>query len=112
MECHGVETPSEAAALADRLIVEHNLDALIVTQRVTAHDEGGHRRGARRNRPVVGQIWAVDGEEAASSALTSFTRVPASIAAETIPAERLINYASIPERLALTSRAWASSTGI
>jgi hypothetical protein len=104
-----VSNPSEAAALADRLIVEHDLDALIVTQRVTkpimkAVIDAAHKR----DRPVVGQIWAIDGEEAAGLGIDELHTSSRVYRSRAYPAERLINYASIPERLALTSRAWAS----
>jgi hypothetical protein len=104
-----VSNPSEAAMLADRLIVEHDLDALIVTQRVTkpimkAVIDAAHNR----DRPVVGQIWAVDGEEAAELGIDELHTSSRVYRNREYPAERLINYASIPERLALTSRAWAS----
>jgi len=104
-----VETPAQARAVADRLIAEHRLDALIVTQRVaapvmkavieTAHD---------RNLPVVGQIWAIDGEQAASLGIDELHTSSRVYRSKAYPAERLTSYASIPERLALTSRAWAS----
>jgi hypothetical protein len=104
-----VSNPSEAAALADQLIVENDLDALIVTQRVTkpimkAVIDAAHKR----DRPVVGQIWAVDGEDAAELGIDELHTSSRVYRSRDYPAERLINYASIPERLALTSRAWAS----
>lgn len=104
-----VETPAAAAAAAERLIRDHGVESLIVTQRVTgpvlrAVVETAHRHG----RPVIGQIWAIDGREAAElgiDELHSSSRVCASAA---WPADRLLRYASIPERLAMTSRLWAS----
>jgi hypothetical protein len=104
-----VETPKEARALADRLIIEHNLDALIVTQRVTAPVmEAVIQAAHEQNRPVVGQIWAIDGEEAAGLGIDELHTSSRVYRSKTYPAEILVNYASIPERLALTSRAWAS----
>jgi hypothetical protein len=60
------------------------------------------------NRPVVGQIWAVDGEEAAELGIDELHTGSRVCRSKEYPAERLITYGSIPERLALTSRAWAS----
>jgi len=104
-----VSGPADAAVLADRLIAEHDLAALIVTQRVTAPVmkaviDAAHARG----KPVVGQIWAVDGEEAASLGIDELHTSSRVYRSRTYPAERLVNYASIPERLAMTSRAWAT----
>lgn len=104
-----VESPEEARLIADRLIAEHNLDALIVTQRVTAPVmEAIIETAHARNRPVVGQIWAIDGEEAASLGIDELHTSSRVYRSKSYPAEALINYAGIPERLALTSRAWAS----
>ena len=92
-----VTTPAEAAAMAERLIVDHDLDALIVTQRMTAPVmraviDAAHAHG----RPVVGQIWAVDGEEAARARNRRIAHeLPRLSAAEPYPTERLLNYASI-----------------
>ena len=104
-----VSAPDEAASLADHLIVTHNLDALIVTQRMTAPImraviNVAHSRG----RPVVGQIWAIDGEEAAELGIDELHTSSRVYRSRAYPAESLVNYASISERLALTSRAWAS----
>ena len=104
-----VSTPEDAAALADRLIVEHDLDALIVTQRMTAPVMKAVIDAAHAHRrPVVGQIWAVDGEEAAELGIDELHTSSRVYRSRDYPTERLVNYASIPERLALTSRAWAS----
>jgi hypothetical protein len=104
-----VNTPGEATALAGRLITEHNLHALIVTQRVTApvmkaiidtaHAHGKH---------VVGQIWALDGEEAAILGIDELHTSSRVYRSKLYPPERLLSYATISERLAMTSRAWAS----
>jgi imidazolonepropionase-like amidohydrolase len=104
-----VETPAEAAATAERLIRDHDLEALILTQRVTAPVmraviEVAHAYG----RPVVGQTWEVDGKEAAAlgiDELHTSSRVCESVL---YSRDRLLRYKSIADRLALTSRAWAS----
>lgn len=104
-----VETPEEARATADQLIAKHSLDALIVTQRMTAPVMQAVIEAAHaHNRPVVGQIWAVDGELAAELGIDELHTSSRVYRSKAYPAETLINYASIPERLALTSRAWAS----
>ncbi len=101
--------PCEAAALADRLIVENDLDALIVTQRVTQPVMKAVIQAAHKcDRPVVGQVWAVDGEEAAELGIDELHTSSRVHRSRAYPAERLLSYASIPERLALASRAWAS----
>jgi hypothetical protein len=104
-----VSTPDEASRLANRLIVDYGLDALIVVQRVTvpvlkAVIDTAHARKV----PVVGQIWAIDGEEAADLGIDELHTSSRVYRSRAYHAERLVNYSSIPERLALTSRAWAS----
>jgi len=104
-----VGSPGEARAVADRLFAEHNPDALIATQRITAPImEAIIAAAHERNRPVVGQIWAIDGEEAAALGIDELHTSSRVYRSKAYPAEALINYATIPERLALTSRAWAS----
>jgi hypothetical protein len=104
-----VTTPAEAAIIADRLIIEHGLDALIVTQRVTAPVMKAVINAAHaHHRPVVGQVWAVDGEEAANLGIDELHTSSRVCGSRAYPAAHLLDYASIPERLALTSRAWAS----
>lgn len=104
-----VTTPGEAAILADRLITEHDLNALIVAQRVTAPVMKAVIDAAHKHRrPVVGQIWAVDGEEASNLGIDELHTPSRVYRSRAYPAARLLDYASIPERLALTSRAWAS----
>ena len=104
-----VSDTAEAARLADRLIAKYGLDALIVTQRVTAPVMGAIINAAHtRGCPVVGQIWAIDGEEAAERGIDELHTGSRVYRTRAYSAERLVNYSSIPERLALTSRAWAS----
>jgi amidohydrolase family protein len=104
-----VTSPDEGAAVAERLIREYDLHSLIVTQRVTALVmkaviDVAHRHGRR----VVGQIWAIDGEEAAKLGIDELHTSSRVYRSRDYSVERLLNYASIPDRLALTSRAWAS----
>ncbi len=104
-----VSAPAEASVLADRLIAKYSLDALIVTQRVTASVMRAIIDAAHARRcPVVGQIWAIDGEEAAELGIDELHTSSRVYRSRAYPAERLVNYSSIPERLALTSRAWAA----
>jgi cytosine/adenosine deaminase-related metal-dependent hydrolase len=104
-----VGTPTEAAAAAERLIRVHDLEALILTQRVTAPVmraviEVAHAHG----RPVVGQTWEVDGKEAAALGIDELHTSSRVYESKMYPRDRLLCYASIADRLALTSRAWAS----
>jgi imidazolonepropionase-like amidohydrolase len=104
-----VSTPAEAAATAERLIRDHDVDALILTQRVTAPVmaaviEVAHAHG----RPVVGQTWAVDGREAAMLGIDELHTSSRVYASKSYPRGRLLHYGSIADRLALASRAWAS----
>jgi hypothetical protein len=104
-----VNTPGEAARVAERLIAEHDLHSLIVTQRVTgsvmqAVIETAHRHG----RSVVGQTWAVDGKEAANLGIDELHTSSRVYASSHYSPEELSQYNTIPERLALASRAWAS----
>jgi len=104
-----VETPDEAAATAERLIAEHDLHSLILTQRITrpvmrAVIEVAHAQ----NRSVVAQTWAIDGEEAAMLNVDELHTSSRVCASRDYPRERLLRYTSIAERLALTSRLWAS----
>lgn len=104
-----VGTPAEAAATAERLIRDHDLEALILTQRVTAPVmraviEVAHAYG----RPVVGQTWEVDGREAAALGIDELHTSSRVYESKLYPRDRLLRYTSIADRLALTSRAWAS----
>ncbi len=104
-----VSSPAEAARVAERLIAEHDLHSLILTQRVTAPVmraviDVAHAHG----RSVVGQTWAVDGQEAARLGIDELHTSSRVFASRLYPKERLLNYATIAERLALGSRAWAA----
>ncbi len=106
---YAVENPTHAAIVAESLIVEQNLHSLIVTQRVTlpvmrAVIDTAHRHG----RSVVGQTWAVDGKEAANLGIDELHTSSRVYASSKYSPEQLLKYTSIPERLALASRAWAS----
>jgi len=104
-----VSGPADAVALVNRLVAEHDLAALIVTQRVTAPVMKAMIDAAHAlDKPVVGQIWAIDGEDAASLGIDELHTSSRVYRSRAYPAERLVNYASIPERLAMTSRAWAT----
>lgn len=104
-----VDGPADAARMAEHLIAEHDLHALIVTQRVTepvmrAVIDVAHRHG----RSVVGQTWAVDGKDAARLGIDELHTSSRVYASSLYSPEDLMRYTTIPERLALASRAWAS----
>jgi hypothetical protein len=100
-----VETPVEAAEAARRLIADEGVDALIVTQNagpelLQAIVETAHGLG----RPVVGQLWATDGRQAAEIGIDQLDNNARVFASREYPPERLLCYASISERLGLLAR--------
>ena len=104
-----VETPRDAAATAERLIVEDKVEYLILTQRVTAPVmravvEVAHAHG----RTVVTQSWALDGREVAELGIDEVHNTSRIFISQEYPKERLLHYGSIAERLALTGRGWAT----
>ena len=104
-----VETPREAAATAERLIVEDAVEYLILTQRVTAPVmravvEIAHAHG----RTVVTQSWALDGREVAELGIDEVHNTSRIFISKAYPAAQLTDYATIAERLALTGRGWAT----
>ncbi len=104
-----LETPEDAAREAARLIDEEHVDALIATQRITAPllqaiVETAHQRGV----PVTGQILWVDGGEAAEIGIDGLENTSRIFVSRDYPPERLFQYHSIPHRLAMVGRAWAS----
>jgi hypothetical protein len=104
-----VDTPADAARAAERLIVDEQVDALIVTQRMTAPLLSAIVDVAHaHDRPVVGQTWALDGREAAECGIDELDNSSRVFASREYPAERLLHYTSIPDRLALSGRAWAA----
>jgi hypothetical protein len=102
-------SPAAAAAAARSLIDGGEVDALIVTQGITAPlisaiSQQAHAAGL----PVVGQVWKADGAEAARAGidqLDNSSRVFASLAV-TIP--QMLAYGSVGDRLATWARAWTS----
>ena len=104
-----VATPAEAVVIAERMILEDEVDALIVTQRVTAGVMKAVIDVAHAHqRRVMGQIWAVDGETAAKLGIDELHTSSRVYRSKLYPEERLLGYRSIAGRLALASRAWAS----
>jgi imidazolonepropionase-like amidohydrolase len=104
-----VRSPAEAAGAAERLIRSGEVDALIVTQRVTAPVmravvDTAHRHGCS----VIGQTWAVDGKEAADLGIDELHNSSRVYASREYPKDRLLRYESISDRLALSGRAWAT----
>ena len=104
-----VDTPADAARAAERLIVDEQVDALIITQRMTAPVLRAIVDVAHAHaRPVVGQTWALDGREAAQCGIDQLDNSSRVFASREYPAEALLHYTSIPDRLALSGRAWAA----
>ncbi|MGH6953501.1 MAG: amidohydrolase family protein [Alphaproteobacteria bacterium] len=104
-----VNTPAEAKATARRLLAEDKVEALLVTQQITPDlmrpiVETAHEFG----RPVVGQIWYTDGREAAEIGIDQLDNSSRIFASREYPKERLLAYRSIPERLGLLARGWAT----
>jgi enamidase len=104
-----VDTPVGAAEIADDLSSRPDVDGLIVTQRITdplarAIIGAAHARGRR----VVGQIWAMDAEAASRIGIDELHTPSRVFRSRHYPAERLLEYRTIAERLALSSRAWSS----
>ncbi len=104
-----VATPREAAATAERLIVDEAVEYLILTQRVTAPVlravvEVAHAH----DRTVVTQSWALDGGEVAALGIDEVHNTSRIFVSKAYPAARLTDYATIAERLALTGRGWAT----
>jgi hypothetical protein len=104
-----VDTPADAARAAERLIVDEEVDALIITQRMTAPLLSAIVGVAHaHDRPVVGQTWALDGREAAECGIDELDNSSRVFASREYPAEALLNYTSIADRLALSGRAWTA----
>jgi Amidohydrolase family len=104
-----VGTAAEAAIIAERMILEEKVDALIVTQRVTAAVMKAVIDAAHAHRRrVIGQTWAVDGETAAKLGIDELHTSSRVYRGRLYPEERLLRYQSIADRLGLASRAWAS----
>lgn len=104
-----VTTPAEAAVTVARMILEEEVDALIVTQRVTAEVMKAVIDVAHaQQRRVIGQIWAVDGETAAKLGIDELHTSSRVYRGKLYPEERLLDYRSIADRLALASKAWTS----
>ncbi|MGD9536337.1 MAG: amidohydrolase family protein [Alphaproteobacteria bacterium] len=104
-----VTTPAEAAATAERLIMDNGVEFLILTQRVTtpvmrAVVEAAHAHG----RTVVTQSWALDGAEAAELGVDEVHNSSRVFVSREYPKERLLRYSSIADRLALSGRGWAT----
>lgn len=104
-----VETPREAAAAAERLILEDGVEYLILTQRITAPVMQAVVKVAHaHSRTVVTQSWALDGGEVAALGIDEVHNTSRVFISKEYPAARLVKYASIAERLALTGRGWAT----
>jgi imidazolonepropionase-like amidohydrolase len=104
-----VADPAEAEAVAERLIGVDGVDALILTQRVTAAvmravTTAAHAHG----RPVIAQTWLLDGAEAAGLGIDELHNSSRVFHSAAYPRERLLAYGSIADRLALSGRGWAT----
>ena len=104
-----VETPEEAGATADELCSRPDVDGLIITQRIRepfarAVIDAAHARGRR----VVGQIWAMDAEAASRIGIDELHTPSRVFRSKHYSVDRLLEYRTIAERLALSSRAWSS----
>jgi Amidohydrolase family len=104
-----VNTPAEASETARRLILEDEVEALLVTQQITpdilrAVVDVAHEFA----RPVVGQVWFTDGQEAADLGIDELDNYSRIFASREYPPGRLLAYRSIGERLSLTARGWAT----
>jgi hypothetical protein len=104
-----VNTPSEADRTARRLLSHDRVEALLVAQQITrdllepvvlaAHEFG---------RPVVGQVWATDGAQAARIGIDQLDNTSRIFASREYPTQRLLAYRTVAERLALLGRGWAA----
>ena len=104
-----VDTPADAGRTAGELLDLPGVDGLIITQRITeqlarAVIDTAHAHGGR----VIGQTWAIDGETAADLGIDELHTSSRVFRSRDYPPRRLLDYASIAERLALASRGWAT----
>ena len=104
-----VTDPVEAASVAEHLITETGVDALILTQRVTAPlmravCAVAHAHDCR----VLAQTWELDGAEAAQLGIDELHNSSRVFHSCEYPKERLLAYKSIADRLALSGRGWAT----
>jgi hypothetical protein len=103
-----VQSPLEAADAARSLIASGEVDALIVTQGATrsliaAIVQEAHSAGL----PVVGQVWAANGIEAAEAGIDQLDNSSRVFASRTVSRAEMLAYSSIGQRLATWARAWA-----
>lgn len=104
-----VTNPAEASSVARRLITEAGVDALILTQRITAPlmravCDVAHAHDCR----VLAQTWELDGEEAAGLGIDELHNSSRVFHSDQYPKERLLAYRNIADRLALSGRGWAT----
>jgi hypothetical protein len=104
-----LKSPQEAADAARRLLTEERVESLLAVQQITPElmrpiIEVAHERG----RPVFGQIWHTDGKQAAEAGIDQLDNTSRIFASAEYPRERLMNYSSVGQRLALYIRAWAT----
>ncbi len=100
-------SPEQARQLADHLIVHEQLDGLVVTQRAREHLFAAVVDAARaHDLPVVGQTWRIDGAEAARAGVRQLENTSRIVESAEWPMERLMNYGSPADRLAMWAHAW------
>ena len=102
-------SPEEAGRVARRLLEEDRVEALLVVQQITPEMlrpivEAAHAH----RRPVVGQIWFADGEQAARIGIDQLDNTSRVFASREYPPQRLTSYRSVAERLQLFSRGWVA----
>lgn len=104
-----ITDPAEASSVARRLIIEAGVDALILTQRITAPLMQAVCDVAHAyDRRVLAQTWELDGEEAARLGIDELHNSSRVFHSHEYPKERLLAYRSIADRLALSGRGWAT----
>jgi hypothetical protein len=106
---HVVTDADDARVAARDLLAADALDALIVvhgasSEVVRAVVEVASGSG----KPVVGQLWLQDAEEAAELGVSQLDNTSRILVSREIGTEQLTRRRPLPERLAIFARAWAS----
>jgi imidazolonepropionase-like amidohydrolase len=105
-----VRDPEHARQVVDRLIDHEQVDALIVTQRITRETLAAILEQAHaRNIPVTGQNWLVSAQAAVEMGIDgqeNTARIPESPA---VPTSEIVDYPSIAARLATLARLWQTA---
>jgi len=104
-----VSTVEEAVTTARKLLEEDGVEALLVVQQITpdmlkAIADIAHEH----NRPLVGQIWFTDAREASELGIDEIDNSARVYASREYPRERMLSYKSLPDRLGIFARSWAT----